>query len=134
MLQIPWERIKSHNDLPRNGQIFIAIWKGRLCIVQYSIEEQCFYTSFNPAQLPRFKIDQDKVDYFEFYTFAANFEGIEVDKDLSCEYCSDNEKNIKKCSLSLFPARCAHQSNDKQCSNYNFYNACKKDCRNYKNL
>ena len=44
-----WIKIKDSYDLPRDGTVFLAIWKGRTCLTQFDKEEGRFYIVFDPA-------------------------------------------------------------------------------------
>lgn len=124
-----WKKIKNINDLliHNNGDIFLGRWNGRICIAQFNQEDKSLYACFNPAQLGPIKISQDKFDKFDYVRVAAHLEIIEVDKEDSCEYCNNNETNINKCSLSS-NMKCNHSNDNKCCSNFKFYNDCKRNC------
>jgi hypothetical protein len=124
-----WKKINNINDLLilGGGDIFLARWNGRICIAQFNPEDKSLYACFNPAQLGPIKISQDKFDKFDYLRRTSGLEVIEIDREQSCEYCNNNEININKCSLSNH-SNC-HQNNDNQsCSNFKFYNKCKRNC------
>ncbi len=63
-----WIKIGSRNELPRDGSIFLAIWKGRICLVQHDVEEDRFYIVFEPASYSQsWKLDQEREAKFTFW-------------------------------------------------------------------
>jgi hypothetical protein len=44
-----WIECSNSKDLPRDGIIFLSLWKGRICMTQFDVEEGSFYIMFEPA-------------------------------------------------------------------------------------
>lgn len=64
---IKWQEVKSPDDLPRTEEVFLAIWKGRICIAQFYRDTGCFYLSFEPAAIDQgdiFRIERDRINKF----------------------------------------------------------------------
>lgn len=55
-----WIKIKDRHDLPRDGSIFMALWKGIICIAEHDTEEDRFYISYHPASDGYMRIPQER--------------------------------------------------------------------------
>lgn len=63
-----WIKVNSRHDLPRNGQEFLAIWKGRKCLAQHDEEEDRFYISWAVADSPSsMYVPQDREGKFNYW-------------------------------------------------------------------
>jgi hypothetical protein len=60
-----WIKVENSHELPRNGDIFLAIWKGRISMCQFDQEEGRFYIMFEPADYSQsWCIDQSRENKF----------------------------------------------------------------------
>lgn len=44
-----WFKVTCSNDLPKD-RVFLALWKGAKCLVEYDEEDHLFYLAMMPAQ------------------------------------------------------------------------------------
>lgn len=44
-----WIKVKHPQDLPRHGAHFLAIYKGRISLVEHDVEEDRFFLAYDPA-------------------------------------------------------------------------------------
>lgn len=44
-----WISVNGSQELPRDESVFLAIWKGRICMTQYDKDEGRFFIMFDPA-------------------------------------------------------------------------------------
>lgn len=59
-----WQ-VANSSDLPRDGNTFISLWKGRICLTQYDTEEEAFYIMFEPAEYASpMKVSEDRENKF----------------------------------------------------------------------
>lgn len=59
-----WIEVKHDSELPRDERPFLAVWKGRICLVQYDAEDRRFHICFEPSWTGTFVINQDRVHKF----------------------------------------------------------------------
>lgn len=62
-----WIKINSRHELPRDGSIFLAIWKGRVALVEHDTEDDRYYIQFEPAWTGSWQIDQEREDKFTYW-------------------------------------------------------------------
>lgn len=65
-----WIKLEKEDDLPKDGSVFLM--RSRLsdaCLMQYNIQENCFYFIFNPAKFrfPSLKMDWRVIDNIEYW-------------------------------------------------------------------
>ena len=55
-------------EVPRDESAFLAIWKGRICIAQFSEDEWCYFISWFPAEIPStVNLNQHDEARFEYW-------------------------------------------------------------------
>ena len=59
-----WIKIENSHQLPRNGEQFLALWKGKISLCQFDIDEDRFYIQFDPVELPSFQLPQSRENKF----------------------------------------------------------------------
>ena len=68
MMKLPWKKLQSLDDLPKEGTNFLALWKGRICIGQYCKEDEAFFISFDPATYEgSWEVAPDRLKKFSHY-------------------------------------------------------------------
>lgn len=45
-----WIAVDDRYQLPRDGSVFLAIWKGTIYLCQFDVDEDCFYVVCEPAR------------------------------------------------------------------------------------
>ena len=63
-----WIKIKNKNnaiaELPKD-KVFLALWKGTICITEFYEEERAFYICMMPAQMSGImRVDQEREGKF----------------------------------------------------------------------
>jgi hypothetical protein len=65
---VNWINIKTSSQLPRNGRVFLSLWKGRICLTQYDEDESRFYIMFDPADYSQsWQITPERENKFTHY-------------------------------------------------------------------
>ena len=59
-MKLDWKKIESRSDLPKDGNTFLCLWKGRVSLCQYDCEENSYYLIYDPANHGNFKLDQER--------------------------------------------------------------------------
>lgn len=63
-----WIKIESSHELPRDGSVYLTIWKGRICMTQFDIDEGRFYIMFDPAQYSQsWQVAQEREGKFAYW-------------------------------------------------------------------
>jgi hypothetical protein len=63
-----WIKVNDYNDLPKNEKPFLVMWKGRVCLAQYDIEDLSFYLAFDPAIYDgTVKVDLNHAGKFKYW-------------------------------------------------------------------
>jgi hypothetical protein len=56
-----WIKINHSSELPKDGSVFLSLWKGRVCLTQYDSDEGRFYIMFEPADYSQsWQLAQDR--------------------------------------------------------------------------
>lgn len=63
-----WNKVPDHcrsrEVLPKDGE-FLALWKGSICLCEYSMEENCFWIAMYPSQQAGFmRVSHDREGKF----------------------------------------------------------------------
>ena len=67
-----WIKITEKTQLPLEGQ-FLAIWKGRICIVEYDEDLDRFEICFEPAQTGTYRIEPEGWAKFYYWMPLPDF-------------------------------------------------------------
>lgn len=60
-----WIKIKNLQELPRNGHVFLSLWKGRICLTQFDKQEGRFYIMFEPSEYSQsWQLAQEREEKF----------------------------------------------------------------------
>jgi hypothetical protein len=68
-----WIKVNHKQELPHDGSVFLSMWKGRICMTQYDIDEGRFYIIFNPAEYSQCMcVSQSRENKFEYWMPLPN--------------------------------------------------------------
>lgn len=64
-----WRPCKA-DTMPKDGTVFLSLWKGRACLTQYDEDEARFYIIWEPAEYPApWPVSKDRENKFTHMMF-----------------------------------------------------------------
>lgn len=61
-----WMRVEN-KELPKD-RVFLALWKGAICLCAYDEDEEHYYISMYPAEYTHsMKVDEERMEKFTHY-------------------------------------------------------------------
>ncbi len=63
-----WNKVTRREDMPMDGRVFIALWKGRISLTSYCDVDEAFFIIFNPAEYENcWQIDRERESKFSHW-------------------------------------------------------------------